>query len=78
MIYNLPTELSTLEEVEATLLHQFDVPRTQLDEWEEWGGLKQGEHESAHTYCMRVQQMFTPLYLLERAAMSCLLARAKS
>ena len=35
MIYNSPMELSTLEEVEATLLHQFDVPRTQLDEWEE-------------------------------------------
>ena len=77
MCINASTELTTLEEVEAILLHRYDVPRTQMEEWEEWGSLKQGEYESAHIYCTRVQEMFTPTYLSEKAATSCLLSKAK-
>ena len=77
MRINASTELTTLEEVEAIFLHRFDVPRTQLEEWEEWESLRQGEYESAYVYCTRVQEIFTPTYLLEKAVTSCLLARAR-
>ena len=39
LVYCASAEITTLEEVEATLLRQFDVPKTQLEEWEEWGSL---------------------------------------
>ena len=77
MFVGSATELTALEEIEAILLRRFDVPKTQLDEWEEWGGLKQGENETAHAYCTRVQEMFSPTYLSEKAATACLLSRAK-
>ena len=77
LVYCASAEITTLEEVEATLLRQFDVPKTQLEEWEEWGSLRQADNEAAYGYCTRVQQMFNPTYLSEKAATACMLSRAK-
>ena len=66
LVYRSPTEISTLEEVEATLLRQFDVPKTQLEEWEEWGSLRQGDHETAHVYCTECSRCSAPHTSLKR------------
>ena len=71
------SDVVSLAEMEEVLLRHFEVPRSVVEEWEDWGNLRQGPQESAHDYCQRVRLSFNPEYLSEKAAAACLLSRAK-